>query len=103
MGYRPTKRAGGNTRTQIQQAFQREGPRRAGEPPGPARNGREFDNGDDIGIRRVSGLSGFGRKNAVSVGRDEGYGPDAHAGLKVDLGLESHGKSTKLRGISRPA
>ena len=101
-GDRPFERAGGNARSHVHQAFQGEGPRCASETAGPARDGRDFDKRGDVRIRGGSALTGKDREDAVAIGRDEANCSYAYAGYEVDLGLESHGKPTKMRGMSRP-
>ena len=103
MGYRSAKGAGGNAGSQIHHAFQPETPSGVGEPPSAARDRLEFDNQEDIRIRRGSGLPVERRENAVSVGRDEGHRSDAHESFEIHHGLESHGVSANVGSISHSA
>ena len=101
--YSPSKRAGGNTRGQVQQAFHREGSRRTGEPPRPTRDRRILDKREDIRIRRGSGLPDVYREDAVAVGRRKPNRRDADAGLEIDLFLVGQGKSATVCTMSGPA
>ena len=103
MGYRPTKRAGGNAGGQVYHSFNREIPRRAGESPGPACDSRNLLKHEDIWIRRRCPLADKARGKSVSVRGDEAKRPDAYDGNEVDLDVEGHGISAKLGGISHPA
>ena len=102
MGYRPTKRAGGNAGGQVYHSFNREIPRRAGESPGPACDSRNLLKHEDIWIRRRCPLADKARGKSVSVRGDEAKRPDAYDGNEVDLDVEGHGISAKLGGISTP-
>ncbi len=103
MGYRPTKRAGGNTGAQIYHSFQRETSCRAGEPPRPVRDSHDLLKHEDIWIRRRCRVADEASRKTVSIGRGEGNRPDPDEGGEVDLNVEGRGKLAELRGISRPA
>ncbi len=103
-GYCPAKGAGGNAGRLVRHALDREGAGRAGEAPRPAGDGRDLDDRDDVRVfGRGIALSGLGRENAVSVGRDEGNRANAAPKIDsdIDLFLVSRGISAGLGSISR--
>lgn len=101
MGYCSAKGTRRITRTQVYETRYYERSRRAREAAGPASDGRDFDDREDIRIRRWIALPSLGRENHVSVGRDDGYGADAAASQEIDLFLVSRGISADLGRISR--
>src|SRR5205823_13650107 len=75
----------------------------AGEPPSSARNSLDLLKRKDIWIRRRCCVAGEAREKTICVGRDEGSRSDSDESAEVNLDVEGHGKSSKLRGISHAA
>src|SRR5213080_3959753 len=101
--YCPIKGPGGNACNEVNHSFQRETPRHAGEPPSSARNSLDLLKRKDIWIRRRCCVAGEAREKTICVGRDEGSRSDSDESAEVNLDVEGHGKSSKLRGISHAA
>jgi len=97
--YCPIKGPGGNACNEVNHSFQRETPRHAGEPPSSARNSLDLLKRKDIWIRRRCCVAGEAREKTICVGRDEGSRSDSDESAEVNLDVEGHGKSSKLRGI----
>src|SRR5207249_396355 len=88
---------------EVNHSLQRETPRHAGEPPSSPRNSLDLLKRKDIWIRRRCCVAGEAREKTICVGRDEGSRSDSDESAEVNLDVEGHGKSSKLRGISHAA
>ena len=97
----PLEGTGGQEGVRIEQALDGEAPSGAGEPTRPPTDRRSFDNGENAGGLRQTGLPGKISGQRVAVGRCELKGSVPGTGREVNDVRDFYREPTQVRSVTR--